>query len=305
MKKAQNASNHEKALDELVKRYEKRGEAYNKSPEYAEQQSREMEMRANLRKSNKTSTQEIENLRGDKTVASRRSNSSDDDDFAEYYRASREYTPSTTAEPDAFVMMHGMEQSGYTKKSNMNNKDSNDIKAKLREEADRTNPKGTDKASAPSENEEAGKKTSKIKEAAKVAAKTWLPVEDRKSENIVKGGKNKIPVTLILAIIVIMLSLLMIVGSAVLLSSAKREQNDLKDKISEIDTEISELRTDLDKKNAEADIEKFATEELGMISKEHVNFEYINSNKTDELEKEEIKKVSFGSLMKWIFQQFK
>ena len=132
-----------------------------------------------------------------------------------------------------------------------------------------------------------------------------MPVEDRKNENIVKGGKNNIPVTLILAIVVITISLLMIVGSAVLLSSAKNEQNDLEDKITQLDAEIAELRTDLDKKNAEAEIETFAEEELGMISKEHVNFEYINSNKTDELEKEEVKKVSFGSLMKWIFQQLK
>ena len=31
--------------------------------------------------------------------------------------------------------------------------------------------------------------------------------------------------------------------------------------------------------------------------------EYINSNKTDELEKQKDEKVSFGSLIKWIFQQ--
>ena len=90
-----------------------------------------------------------------------------------------------------------------------------------------------------------------------------------------------------------------------LLGSAKNEQNELEDKIAQLEWEISELRTDLNKKNAEAEIEIFAKEELGMIGQEHVNFEYINSNKTDELEKQKAEEVSFSSLIKWIFQQFK
>ena len=97
----------------------------------------------------------------------------------------------------------------------------------------------------------------------------------------------------------------MIVSSSVLVGSARNEQNDLEDKIAELEWEISELRTDLNKKNAEANVETFAKEELGMIGQEYVNFEYINSNKTDELEKQQNERVSFGSLMKWIFQQFK
>ncbi len=147
--------------------------------------------------------------------------------------------------------------------------------------------------------------TQKIKEVAKVAAKTWIPLEERKEEKYAKGGATKLPGTLIVAILVITVSLLMIVGSSVLVESAKGEQNDLEYEISKLDAEIAELRTDLDKKNAEADIEIFAKEELGMIKQEHVNFEYINSNKTDELEKREANKVSFGSLIEWIFQQFK
>ena len=94
----------------------------------------------------------------------------------------------------------------------------------------------------------------------------------------------------------------MIVGSAVLLGSAQNEQNEIKNKISSIDAEIAELKTDLDRKNAEADIEIFAKEELGMISQEYVNFEYIQSNKTDGVEKQQSEKLSFGSLIEWIFQ---
>ena len=158
---------------------------------------------------------------------------------------------------------------------------------------------------APLKNSDSNKITRKIKEISKEAAKTWIPLEERKKERIVQGGKTKLPASLILAILVITISLLMIVASAVLLGSAKNEQNELEDKIAHLEWEISELRTDLNKKNAEAEIEIFAKEELGMIGQEHVNFEYINSNKTDELEKQKAEEVSFSSLIKWIFQQFK
>lgn len=157
----------------------------------------------------------------------------------------------------------------------------------------------------PSNNNNSKKTAARIKEFLLRMAKIWLPVEERKKEKVVQGGKTKFPVTLLLAIAVITFSLFMIVGSSVLLGSAQNEQNELEDKIAKLDLEISELRTDLDKKNSEAGIEKFAKEELGMIGQEHVNFEYINSNKTDELEKQKDEKVSFGSLLRWIFQQVK
>ena len=157
----------------------------------------------------------------------------------------------------------------------------------------------------PSNNNNSKKTAARIKEFLLRMAKIWLPVEERKKEKVVQGSKTKFPVTLLLAIAVITFSLFMIVGSSVLLGSAQNEQNELEDKIAKLDLEISELRTDLDKKNSEAGIEKFAKEELGMIGQEHVNFEYINSNKTDELEKQKDEKVSFGSLLRWIFQQVK
>ncbi len=156
----------------------------------------------------------------------------------------------------------------------------------------------------PSENGNSNKIIAKSKSFLLRMARIWLPVEERKKDKVVQGSKTKLPTTLILAIAVITVSLFMIVSSSVLLGSAQNEQNELEDKIAELDSEISELRTYLNKKNAEAEIEKYAKEELGMISQEHVNFEYINSNKTDELEKQKDEKVSFGALIKWIFQQF-
>ena len=275
MKKVQNAQNHENALDELFKRYEERGATYDRSPAYTEQKTREIKMRANTK----------------------------------VYRATREYTPQAKTKLDTTVVLEGIDRARYGKKDNMNtNNNKNDVKSKLQAQADKVNPK-TEKKQAPAKSKELDKnkksKKPNIKEITKEAAKTWIPLDEREKEKIEQGGKTKIPGTLIVAIIVITISLLMIVASVVLLGSAKNEQNELEDKIAMLDMEIADLRTDLDRKNADADIEVFAKEELGMISQEHVNFEYITSNKTDELQKQETQKVSFGSLIRWIFQQLK
>ena len=308
MKKVHNAGNSERALDELFERYERRGANYNGSPEYNEQKTREINMRANARKSYKISGQSINELRKYKNGAGGIRKNITEGDFADYYKATREYMPESNVELDTLVLLQRMDQARYTKKDAMNTKnDRNDVKSKLKAEADRNNPKiakGKNLKNSEKQKKQ-GNTTSKIKEVAKVAAKTWIPIEERKEENIVKGGKTKMPVSLILAIIVITVSLLLIVASAVLLGSAKSEQNELEEKISALDMEISELRTDLDRKNADADIEIFAKEELGMIKQEHVNFKYINSDKTDGVEKQQSEKVSFSSLINWIFQQFK
>ena len=49
----------------------------------------------------------------------------------------------------------------------------------------------------------------------------------------------------------------------------------------------------------------YLQEVLGMISQKHVNAEYIQSNKTDGIDIKEDNKVSFSTLIEWIFQQFK
>ena len=146
---------------------------------------------------------------------------------------------------------------------------------------------------------------SEIKELASKAAKIWLPIEDRHNEKIVEGKKTKIPTRLILSILTVTISLLMIVGSAVLYSSAKREQSRLNDAIEDADFQIAELNTELNKKNENLDIEFYAKEVLGMINQEHVNAEYINSNKTDGIEKHESEKASLISLINWILQNLR
>ena len=191
----------------------------------------------------------------------------------------------------------------------------NDIKKKLKAEADKNNPKDLwKKRNEMIKSSQVKKKAAPVikpitsddvKKVAKEAVKTWIPVEERHNEHIVEGTKTKIPTGVILAILAITLSLLMIVGSAVLLGAARREQNDLKDEIENLDFQIGELNTELNKRNEKIDIEFYAQEVLGMINQEHVNAEYINSNKTDGVEKHQVEKVSLASLINWILQNLK
>ena len=145
----------------------------------------------------------------------------------------------------------------------------------------------------------------KLKRLILEAAKLWIPLEERSSEKIIEGNKTRLPRGVILSVAAITVSLLMIVSSMVLLSSAQNEKNALNDEMDELDFKIAELETELNKKNEGIDIEFYAKEVLGMINKEHVNSEYISSNKTDGVVKGDYKKASFTSLIEWIFQQFK
>ena len=145
----------------------------------------------------------------------------------------------------------------------------------------------------------------KIKEVFRKAAKIWIPLEERNEERIVEGTKTRVPKKLILSIAMITMSLLLIVTSAVILDSARSEQNELEDAVEDLDAEIGQLETDLNKKNEGLDIEIFAEEVLGMINQEHANAEYIDSNKTDGVEKIEEEKSSLTSLIQWFLQFLK
>lgn len=309
MKKVQDATKQDKALNELCKRYEDRGRNYNDSPEYAEQETREILTRSVAPKSYKISGGNVSNLHKYKNGVAGGRKYMTEGDFANYYKATREYTPEANVELDTTVLLQKIDRDRYKKNAINTKTEKNDVKAKLRAEANRSNPKGLKpKASEKKPTTQKPKRSidkEKIKEVAREAARTWIPLEEMHTEKIVEGTKTKIPKNVIFAIIVITVSLMLIVTSAVLLSSARSEQNELKDAIELLDKEIAELETDLNKKNEEADIEIFAEEVLGMIKQEYVNAEYIDSNKTDGVNKEQQEKVSFASLINWIFKQFK
>lgn len=311
MRKVQSSEKQGRAIDELCKRYENRGTNYDRSPEYAEQKTREIATRAIAPKSYKISHSDAEHLHKYKNGVSTKGKYMTDGDFADYYKANREYTPESSVELDTAILLQRIDRARYKKENMKMHTEKNDIKAKLIAEAERSNPKSNSEprkrkpSSKPSSKTGASQKSSRVKEVAKTAAKTWIPLEERNSEKIVEGKKTKLPKTILLAIAIITLSLLLIIGSMVLLGSAKNERNELKDEIATLDAEISELRNDLNKKNNNADIEIFAKESLGMIKQEHVKAEYIKSNKIDVMSKDKEDKMSFGSLLEWIFQQLK
>ena len=309
MKKVQNAAKKDSALDELYKRYDHRTTAFDRSPEAAQQKTREIETRTVAPKSYKVSAKNSENLKKYKNGLAGSRKYMTDGDFANYYKATREYTPDSNVELDTTVLLQRIDRARY---KNINNKkEKNDVRSKLVAEANRVNPKNVNsqkevkKAVKKVDDKKPKRSPSKIKDAAAKAARTWIPLEERHTERTVEGGKTKLPVSVILAIFVVCFALLLIVGSAVLLGSASSELNDLKDQIEDIDAQINEAQTDLDKKNDEADVETFAKEELGMIEQEHVKTEYINSDKTDEVQKNEEKKPTLTSLIDWIFQLFR
>lgn len=229
-----------------------------------------------------------------KRYEQRRMDFSEGSDFAEQksreiasrvsvQKMKREYVPDTSVGIDTNLVLQSIDRARYENK-NMK----------------------TEKNNLKDQNSHKNRNISlKIKESAKVAAKTWVPLEERHSEMIVEGKKTKIPMNIILSIIIITISLFLIVGSMVLLGSALSEQNDLKSQIESLDFEIAELRSDLNRKNENADIEFFAENVFGMIKQDHINAEYIKSNKTDGISKQEDDKVSFATLIDWIFQQFK
>lgn len=311
MKKVQSSAKQDKALDELYKRYEDRGSTYDSSPAYAEQKSREMNTRASAPRSYKLSSGNAETLKKYKNGVSGARKYMTDRDFANYYRANREYTPGSNVELDTTILLQKIDRERYNKKdAPIPKSEKNDIKAKLKREANRVNPKNG-KARPVEKKVEQPKSSpkqtnpSKLKKIAKEAAKTWIPIEERHEERIVEGDKIKIPTNVIIAIIVISISLLLIVGSAVLLGSARNEQNELKDAIESLDKEIAELTVELEKKNENADIAIYAEEVLGMINQEHVNAEYIDSNKTDSVDEHASENGSIITLFQWIFQGLK
>lgn len=307
MKKVQNAKEHGKALNELYRRYEHRGMTYDDGSNSAARRGSSESDNAYASKSYKISGRAAD-LRKYKNGVSGTGRHMTDKDFADYYKASREYAPKANVELESTILLQKIDKPKSKNKMNMKN-DKNDIKKKLKAEADRNNPKGFSRKSETIVEKTTGAKASttsaKIKSVAKEAVKTWVPIEERHQEQIVEGTKTKIPTGIILAILVITISLLMIVASAVLLGSAQREQSALKESIENLDFQISELNTELNKKNENIDIKFFAEEVLGMINQEHVNAEYINSNKTDGVIKQNTEKASLTSLINWILQNLR
>ena len=108
MKKVQKSANQDTALDELYKRYEDRGNNYNKSPEYAEQETRELLTRSSAPRSYRiVSGTDIQKYKSGVSGAGRYMTESD---FATYYRASRDYASDSSATLDEAVVLDGIDR---------------------------------------------------------------------------------------------------------------------------------------------------------------------------------------------------
>ena len=309
MKQVQNVANNDSTLKELCERYENRGKNYSRSRESTEQKSREISTRTRAPKSYKVSGGE--NLHQYKSGVSGSKRYMTDSDFDRYYKSRRDYVANSSVKLDLDMELSKVDRDRYNQNKHYTkaSQGKNDVKSKLKREAAINNPRKKEVAKPnskpkpkpnPKTSQNSKDNSQKIKQTVKKAAKEWVPVREVAQERIVEGGKSQIPIGTIITIAVIAISLLLILGSTVLLGSAKSRCNELENSIYELDLKIDELESELDKKNADADIEVFAIEELGMISQEHVRVEYINNNKTDEVV-ENGKSSTLTSLIEWFF----
>ncbi len=139
---------------------------------------------------------------------------------------------------------------------------------------------------------------------AKVAnlVNKWFPREDRKEQT--QSFKRNVPVAAIALIISSTIAMTMIIGSTVMASQANMKVSDLKYEIESLEAESIVLEEKLMKKEDLAAIKEYATENLGMISKDYVAAEYISISADEVVEsygEEENTKVDFSALLSSIF----
>ena len=108
----------------------------------------------------------------------------------------------------------------------------------------------------------------------------WFPKEDKK-ENTTTFKRN-VPVATIGLIISSTIAMTMIIGSTVMASQANVAVSDLKYEIAALKKEEVQLEEKLTRKENLDEIKAYATENLGMISKDYVAAEYISLSSDDD-----------------------
>ena len=130
----------------------------------------------------------------------------------------------------------------------------------------------------------------------------WFPAEDRKEQTTT--FKRNVPVAVIGLILTSTIAMTMIIGSTVMASQANMKVSDLKYEIDVLSEESYMLEEKLMKKENLAQIKEYATENLGMISKDYVSAEYISISSENSVENhkdEGIGAVDFSTLLSAIF----
>ena len=140
-----------------------------------------------------------------------------------------------------------------------------------------------------------------LREKAKKFVDKWFPKEDKKDSTT---SFKRIPVAMIGLIISSTIAMTMIIGSTVMASSANVKVSDLKHEVSALLSEEAMLEEKLTRKENLDEIKTYATENLGMISKDYVAAEYISISSDDVVvnhENEEKESVDFSTLLSAIF----
>ncbi len=130
----------------------------------------------------------------------------------------------------------------------------------------------------------------------------WFPKEDKKENTTT--FKRDVPVAAIGLILSATIAMTMIIGSTVMASQASMEVSNLEYEIEVLKEEGSMLEEKLMKKEDLTEIKAYATENLGMISKDYVEADYISissENSVESYEKEQNGTVDFSTLLSAIF----
>ena len=118
-------------------------------------------------------------------------------------------------------------------------------------------------------------------ESIKHIANEWMPPEEIVNAKPVK--KDRRLGRMFLGLAGVAVSLMLIVTGSVMLSDANREVKQLQNELLELQMKESELRMELDMKNDVNLLRERATSELGMISKEYVEANYLDMSGTDSI----------------------
>lgn len=133
----------------------------------------------------------------------------------------------------------------------------------------------------------------KVSTKIKKVADEWAPSEEIVK---VKNKKKSRPFSrMILAVAGTVLSLMLIVSGSVLISGASRDVKKLEKELNQLKAEENDLALELEMKNDVNVLRTRATDELGMIRKEYVEANYLDTRGSDSIEAyEEEEKENVG-----------
>lgn len=239
MKKVQNSAFKDSAYDELCERYENRARTYSKSPESAELKSREILTRSVAPSSYKVSRRTVDERNRYKNGVEGNERFMTESDFASYYRANRDYTPTSNIEDDSTASLQAIENTRYRRNAPAPKTAEKGVKNKLLREAAIINPKPAPKRAKQAEKKTSEKKAPekkipekktperKINAKSEGTANKKQPVAQKNEKPIKRDApkrkeeeQSKIPLGAMIAIGVVGFSLVLIAVSAIILALA-------------------------------------------------------------------------------------